>query len=255
MGIAGKGAAIVPVDGEGNSGHEGRTPRGARGFPRDRCTREHDDATTTMPAVPQVHLVRPADVPAAAASLVRAFYDDPMLVYMFPEPRTRGRALRRFFTLQLRQTYMRTGLAYTTEECRSTALWMPPRAGPPGLRDVIAQLPMLLVLGRRAGAALRLVRLVESRHPKTPHYYLGGLGTDPQWQGRGLGSAVLGPVLDICDREGLPAYLESSKERNVAFYRHHGFEVTGELSLPEGSVRLWLMWREPLGRRSELDDA
>jgi hypothetical protein len=66
---------------------------------------------------------------------------------------------------------------------------------------------------------------------------------------------VLGPVLDICDREGLPAYLESSKERNVAFYRHHGFEVTGELSLPEGSVRLWLMWREPLGRRSELDDA
>jgi len=29
-----------------------------------------------------------------------------------------------------------------------------------------------------------------------------------------------GPVLDICDREGLPAYLESSKERNVAFYRH-----------------------------------
>ena len=81
------------------------------------------------------------------------------------------------------------------------------------------------ILGRRAGAALQLVRLVESRHPKTPHYYLGGLGTDPEWQGKGLASAVIGPVLDICDREGLPAYLESSKESNVEFYRRHGFEV------------------------------
>ena len=199
-----------------------------------------------MPAVPQVHLVRPADVPVVAASLVRAFHDDPMLAYMFPEPRTRERALLRFFKLQLRQTYMKRGLAYTTEECRSTALWMPPRAGPPQMREAIAQLPMLLILGRRAGAALRLVQLVESRHPKTPHYYLGGLGTDPQWQGRGLGSAVMAPVLDICDREGLAAYLESSKESNVAFYRHRGFEVTGEVSVPDGSVRLWLMWREPL---------
>ena len=106
---------------------------------------------------------------------------------------------------------------------------------------------MLLILGRRAGAALRLVQLVESRHPRTAHYYLGGLGTDPPWQGKGLGSAVLRPVLESCDREGMPAYLESSKESNIPFYRRHGFEVTDEVSVPDGPVRLWLMWREPLG--------
>jgi len=198
-----------------------------------------------MPAVPQVHLVRAEEVPAAAASLVRAFYDDPMLAYMFPDPRTRGRALRRFFTLQLRQMPKRKALAYTTEGCRSTALWIPPRTGPPSLREAIAQIPTLLILGRRARVVLQLVRLVESRHPKTPHYYLGGLGTDPEWQGRGLASAVLGPVLDICDRESLPAYLESSRESNVEFYRRHGFEVVDVLSAPESPVRLWLMWREP----------
>jgi ribosomal protein S18 acetylase RimI-like enzyme len=115
------------------------------------------------------------------------------------------------------------------------------------LRDALSQVPTLLTLGRRAGATLRLVSLVEARHPKLPHYYLGGLGTDPQWQGRGLGSAVMGPVLDICDRTAVPAYLESSKEANLGFYRRHGFEVTDEVSVPDGSVRLWLMWREPLG--------
>ena len=81
------------------------------------------------------------------------------------------------------------------------------------------------------------MQLVESRHPSLPHYYLGGLGTDPQWQGRGLGSAVLGPVLEICDRDGVPAYLESSKETNIGFYGRHGFEVTDEVSVPDGSVR------------------
>jgi len=199
-----------------------------------------------MLAVPEVHLVRPEDVPAAAAALVRAFYDDPMLIYMFPEPRTRARALRRFFILQLRQSPKKRVLAYTTEGCRSTALWMPPRTSPPGVREVIAQLPIFLIMGRRFGAALELVQLVEARHPKTPHYYLGGLGTDPAWQGRGLGSAVLTPVLDICDRDGVPAYLESSKESNVAFYQRHRFELTDEVVVPDGSVRLWLMWREPL---------
>jgi GNAT superfamily N-acetyltransferase len=195
--------------------------------------------------MPEVRQLRSADVPAAAAALVRAFYEDPVLSYMFPDPRTRGRALRRFFNFQLRRTYASRGVAYTTDECRSTAMWMPPRSAPPSAGDVFAQLPLLFVLGRRAGAALRLVQLVESRHPQTPHYYLGGLGTDPPWQGKGLGSAVLGPVLENCDREGVPAYLESSRESNVPFYRRHGFEVTDEVSMPDSSVRLWLMWREP----------
>jgi GNAT superfamily N-acetyltransferase len=208
-----------------------------------------------MPAVVEVHLVRPEDVPVAAISLVRAFHDDPMLEYMFPDPRTRQRALSRFFTLQLRQTPRGRGAAYTTEGCHSTAMWVPPRSGPPTARELMAQVPKLLVLGRRAGAALRVVQLVEARHPKTPHYYLGGLGTDPVWQGRGFGSAVLAPVLAICDRDRVPAYLESSKERNVAFYNRHRFELIDEVTVPGSSVHLWLMWREPVREPSEPDDA
>ena len=197
--------------------------------------------------------MRPEDVPAAVATFVRAFYDDPLLAYMFPDLRTRGRSVRRFFKFQLTRTYLPRGLAYTTEDCRSVALWLPPKArAAGGVRDLVGQLRLLFILGRRVGAALQVVQLVEARHPRAPHYYLGGLGTDPDWQGKGLGSAVLGPVLERCDREGMPAYLESSKESNISFYRRHGFQVTGEVSLPEGSVRLWLMWREPVVRVSDL---
>jgi GNAT superfamily N-acetyltransferase len=82
-------------------------------------------------------------------------------------------------------------------------------------------------------------------HPEEPHWYLQGLGTDPPRQGEGLASAALEPVLARCDADGVPAYLESTRERNVAFYERHGWTVTGTIDVPEGGPRLWAMWREP----------
>jgi predicted N-acetyltransferase YhbS len=92
--------------------------------------------------------------------------------------------------------------------------------------------------------AMKFMQAVERKHPKAPHYYLATLGTEPDFQRKGVGSAVMQPVLDRCDADGVPAYLESSKEVNVPYYRRHGFEVTDELKLPDGPT-LWLMWREP----------
>jgi ribosomal protein S18 acetylase RimI-like enzyme len=86
---------------------------------------------------------------------------------------------------------------------------------------------------------------LEARHPSgPPHYYLAVLGTDPAQQGRGLGSALLAPVLERCDQDGVGAFLESSKERNIDFYARHGFRVTDELRLPRGPT-MWQMWRDP----------
>ena len=52
----------------------------------------------------------------------------------------------------------------------------------------------------------------------------------------GARDEVLAPVLERCDAEGVPAYLESSKESNVSFYRRHGFDVTGGTPLRGATV-------------------
>ena len=86
---------------------------------------------------------------------------------------------------------------------------------------------------------------LERKHPATPpHYYLAVLGTDPSHQGRGLGSMLMGPVLEQCDRDRVGAYLESSKERNIDFYARHGFRVIEEVRLLRGPI-MWKMWRDP----------
>ena len=109
-------------------------------------------------------------------------------------------------------------------------------------------LPMLPVLLPRIVRSARAVREIERRHPAEPHLYLSVLGTDPERQGGGIGSALLAPVLERCDAGGVAAYLESSKESNVGFYARHGFEVTERMELPDGPP-LWLMWRDPRGSR------
>ncbi len=103
------------------------------------------------------------------------------------------------------------------------------------------------VFGLRLPISVVTLEKAEKLHPRAPHWYLALLGTDPDRQGSGLGSAALQPVLDLCDTEGQAAYLESSKEGNVPFYERHGFEVTGTVDLGRGGTgpRLWLMWREP----------
>lgn len=86
---------------------------------------------------------------------------------------------------------------------------------------------------------------MDAAHPHEPHWYLNVVSTLPTRQSQGLGTTILRPVLERCDADGIPAYLESSNPRNVAFYLRHGFEVTGEIVLPEGPS-LIPMWRAPM---------
>lgn len=192
-----------------------------------------------------VRRARPEDVPALAKALARAFAEDPVARYLFPELAHRREALPRFFTLQLTHNYLGRGEVFTTDARVAASLWMPPRPRPPRLRDRFAHLRFAPTLGDRLATTRRLTQLLESHHPVVPHFYLGTIGTDPDYQGRGIGSALLTPVLARCDEEALPAYLECSRPENVVFYGHRGFSVQRELNAPDGGPPLWLMWREP----------
>ncbi len=86
---------------------------------------------------------------------------------------------------------------------------------------------------------------IERRHPKTPHWYLPMIGVAPHARGRGLGSTLLTRMLDRCDADGTPAYLEASSEKNRPLYERHGFVVTDEWRYAPDAPPLWPMWREP----------
>ena len=185
-----------------------------------------------------------ADLDGVCRSLARAFLDDPVMEWMFPDDDRRAELNERFFRLRV-SGLLAQDEVYTTDGYAGAACWAEPGRWEMGWREGIVFALRVATMVRTRGALLaRGWQIVDAAHPKEPHWYLAILGTEPEAQGQGVGSALLQPVLDDCDRNDVPAFLESSKERNIAFYARHGFRVTRELTLPEGPP-IWQMWRDP----------
>lgn len=211
-------------------------------------TAQQFDLQQTMETIARTPIRRATehDLPALTRTLGRAFIDDPVMVWACRSSALRPALLEAIDRVRLRQllAYEET---WITSDSTSAALWTPPERG----RTTFFQNVVLArgLLRPRLMACLPRLALgltcMQRRHPHTPHHwYLSRLGTDPDMQGRGLGSAVLQPVLGMCDSDSVGAYLETSLERNLNFYARHGFRVTGELHIPRGPT-LWTMWREP----------
>jgi GNAT superfamily N-acetyltransferase len=179
-------------------------------------------------------------------ALARAFYDDPVLQWFYPRDDRRLSQLEGLFGYFGEKLWFDHDATYTTPGVLGAAIWVPPDEWRVGMLDQLLMLPgMVAATGlRELPRGLRGFNLMESRHPHEAHWYLPVVGVDPPAQGKGLGTALLQPILRRCDEEGTPAYLEATTARSRVCYERSGFEVTGELVLPDGPT-MWLMWRAP----------
>ena len=190
-----------------------------------------------------VRRARAEDTRAVSLALARAFRDDPVHRWILPGEFDCALASDLFFAMVMRDM-LRHESVFTTAGCFGAAFWIPPYPQLASLRDRLAMAARWYVaLGRRSREIGEQLTRIERAHPQEPHWYLAVLGTDPRHQGRGVGSALLAPILARCDADRVPAYLESSKRANVPFYERHGFRVVGELAIRGGPV-IWRMLRE-----------
>jgi hypothetical protein len=137
-------------------------------------------------------------------------------------------------------------LVFTTEDFSGVSVWKHPARWKMPNGDVLRVVPsMLRAFGTKTPRMIGALNAIEKVHPAEEHYYLEALGTRKELQGTGVGSAVITAMLERCDTEGLPAYLESSNPQNVPFYGRHGFEVTGEIAVGKGAPTVTAMWRTP----------
>jgi ribosomal protein S18 acetylase RimI-like enzyme len=207
------------------------------------------DSLQSRPDGAQVCRATVADIDTLAEVLADAFYDDPIWCWLIPSDATRREALRSLFAVQLDIQGMAVGSVWTTSDLAGAVI-----ATPPGKWRLPA-VPML----RNSGAYIRafgtrfprnLVYLLrmERLHLQGPHHYIPTVGVAPPFQGKGLGSALMGPTLELCDTQQLPAYIEASSERSAALYERLGFVLTSEMRVFD-SPPMRLMVRQPAVRR------
>ncbi|WP_405659844.1 GNAT family N-acetyltransferase [Streptomyces sp. RK9] len=200
--------------------------------------------TNTTNAASAANSPRPAtldDATAISRTLTRAFDDDPMMRWFFPDEATREAGLGRYFATIFTRQYGRHGVCERTEAAAS--FWVPPGAQDKAVPDAGTVQELTEILGDRAPLFREAVDLAAEHGPKEPHWYLAVVGADPAAQGQGHGSALLRSGLAKADADGLPVYLESSKPANIPVYEHFGFTVLGEVELPGGGPALWAMRR------------
>ncbi|MFJ6063555.1 GNAT family N-acetyltransferase [Streptomyces tendae] len=179
--------------------------------------------------------------------LDEAFQDDPVSSWVFPGEEYRRRTHHRLMAA-FADAVFADGRVDLTEDGAACALWLPvPADEQTAAEDVPAQIRE--AVDPENERVELIARLTDGIHPTgRAHEYLWMIGVVPGRQGEGLGTALIESVLDRCDREGLPAYLEASSARGKVLYERLGFEFTGRaLDLPDGP-RMWPMWREPQTR-------
>jgi ribosomal protein S18 acetylase RimI-like enzyme len=211
-----------------------------------------DMAVITLDRTVDIVKAATDDAPQIARTLARSFEDDPAARWFFPDDSDRLSRLERMFGELALPNTLPHEETYTTGELAGAALWIPPGEADTGIVEQLRMLPKTVsIWGLGALRAVRGFAFMESRHPGEPHYYLWILGVHPGRQGRGIGTALMRPVLERCDEEGVPAYLEATSSRNRDLYLRNGFEVVEEVRWPGDGPPLWLMWRKP-GARTAL---
>lgn len=195
-----------------------------------------------------------SDLDRICRSLVRAFADDPLVRWMLPDDDAYlGRDGDAFFRLVSRR-WFEVGEVWTTPDCVAASVWGPP--DPPGLPDAVSAELGALYMGFDVATQARMAAVsaaVGSHRPDGPYWYLQFLGTHPDWQRQGLGSALLAPLRERCDTEGLGQYLETATDDDIAYYRARGFDVLESFDVHDSEepsrapVTVTTMWR-PAGR-------
>jgi len=183
-----------------------------------------------------------------AGVMGQVFCDGPGLRFILPNDRPRRTLAKGFCAAAIRRG-LYYGEVYTTESLDAAAIWIPP--GELMYSPLQRLRTGALAVGWQAGwAAIRrysvLAAYINEAHRRSvlaDHWYLLMVAVTPEKQGRGIGTALLEPVLVRADRERVPCYLDTLEQRNLGYYERLGFRVTVQGQVPYGGPRFWGMAR------------
>lgn len=190
---------------------------------------------------PVVSVVTEAGREAAEAVVVMGFSTDPVARWMYPGAQEYLTHFLAFINALAGKSFDARS-AYAAADFSGAALWLPPGVEPD--EQELIRLAQATVNPKLVGDLFAIFDQMGANHPDEPHWYLPMIAADTVKQNRGVGSALLTYSLERCDREGLPAYLESSNPRNISLYRRFGFEVVGEIQAGT-SPSMYPMLRRP----------
>lgn len=197
------------------------------------------------------------DLEQAVEVASKAFMEDPLWVYLYPNLKRREKYSLRFFKAILSYSIDK-GQAYGIgTPVKAVALWKKydsekvlkeEKKKRISVRTFMGMSRM--ILSRFTYSFIRLRKLMEDiyymRRFFAPnlHHYLHMLCVHPSEQGKGHGKTILKALLERGDKEGAPFYLETFTPTNVTFYQHMGFQCVKHMKYEETGLEVWAFLQE-----------
>jgi GNAT superfamily N-acetyltransferase len=218
--------------------------------------------------------VEKADLEEIIALAVAAFHDTPLYRYIAPDVGEREVMLRIFFGMRFHGGFGTNVMdaAYAAAQAAAeeggriigAASWTPPAAPQAASASQPASAPAEQTKRMRARfeepmtqagvsepALNRCMELLQSlavnaaKNPQEPHWQLSPVFIHPDFQGKGIGSALMRKQFAVIDKAKLPITLSTQEQGNVELYQHLGFKLTSETPIGNSKVQSYGMYKPP----------
>ncbi len=196
-------------------------------------------------------LLQKRNVVEASSVTARAFQDDLIDSYFFPNPEKRKEILPAFYEYRLNSA-VQHGMVYATSpKMEGIAAWVHSDLGEIPMWQLIRSggFKLFRKVGYKVTSKMMpvndYVTAMRRKNAGDRYLHLEILAVEPNFQGRGYAKKLLEPMFEQLDSEKLPCFLETATEQNVPFYQNFGFEVVEEGAIPGTEISLWNMIRKP----------
>ncbi len=185
----------------------------------------------------------------ASKVLSRAFHNDPIIRWQFPDVNLRFAKLHHFWEFNLRIGIKYDEIYGTSNDLEGIAIWRAPKnVNYPYLQYLKkGGLKLPFQFGIKIAKRITFIKAVNDSmrniYMKVPYCYFGLIGVDPKLRGQGFASKLIKPMLTHIDNQNLPIYLETTLERNLPFFEYFGFERLEEIIIPNTNIISWSMIR------------
>ena len=165
--------------------------------------------------------------------LTKSFADNKSVNYVVKQDRNRYARIRGLmnYSFKVCNTF---GDVWISDDNQACALVLYPDKKRSTLYSILSDVILASsVIGlSRVLQVLSRESKIKSFHPNSPFSYLWFIGVAPEFQNKGAGTLLLNEIIKKSKADQRPIYLETSVERNLPWYKKHGFEIFKELTFP-----------------------
>lgn len=187
----------------------------------------------------------------AAETLANAFWNYPLNRYFYPDDvEQKKMTVSRFRSVVKRCVLY--GEAYSTSDyMEGVVLWLPSKQLDMNIwqrlrsGDIGKQMKESKRAKERVYTYHRYTHMLHRQLVPVDHMFLWVIGVASDFQGNGLSSRLIRPMLSRLDEQNIPCFVETHAEKNVPLYQHFGFTIVDESVIPGTSLTHWALLRDP----------